>query len=89
MGLKDFKKFPYNYFPTCLGGEGKRGKEDFPPYELFFFEGIPKCMVYGYFLINVCQFMLLFMRIFRLDITLPSCSHSITFIGYVINKKVI
>ena len=24
--MKDFKKFPYNYFPTCLGGG--RGKEE-------------------------------------------------------------
>ena len=47
--MKDFKKFPYNYFPTCLGGgEGKRGKADFPPYELFFLKASLREVVGGW-----------------------------------------
>ena len=42
--MKDFKKFPYNYFPTCLGGVGGRVKEErkISLHMNFFFEGIPK-----------------------------------------------
>ena len=30
-----------NFSTFVGGGEGKTGKELFPPYEVFFFEGIP------------------------------------------------
>ena len=42
-GSRTTKKFPSVLFPTFVGGEWvKQVRNFFPPYEVFFFEGIPK-----------------------------------------------